>query len=45
MCFLDSAKAITAEEGPFLLHTQSLAVDVKTATQNLIYVTFFKVFY
>lgn len=45
MCFPASAKAVTAEEGPFLLHTRSLSVDGKAATQDLIYVTFFEVLY
>lgn len=35
MCPPPSAKAIAAEDGPFLLHTQSLAVDGKAATQDL----------
>lgn len=41
-----SARAISAEEGPSLLHVQSPAVeDGKAATQDLVYVTFFEVFY
>lgn len=41
-----SARAITAEENPSLLHIQPLAVDNgKAATQHLVYVAFFEVFY
>ena len=41
-----SVRAISAEEGPSLLHIQPLAVeDGKAATQDLVYVTFFEVFY
>lgn len=41
-----SARAISAEEGPSLLRTQPLAVeDGKAATQDLLSMTFFEVFY
>lgn len=40
-----SAEAIAAEEGPFLMHTLSLAVDGKAVVQDQIYVTFFEASY
>lgn len=41
-----SAREISAEEDPSLLHIPSMTVENgKAATQDLVYVTFFEAFY